>query len=90
MDSSNYIRRQYVQAHHYCRKYIVHSNILRLSEWTLNVPPINLLSFSILFTILVVLKSYCLHRYGKMDGVDEGKEGGSAAATADALCVVTL
>jgi len=39
---------------------------------------------------LAVLKSYCLHRYGKMDGVDEGKEGGSAAATADALCVVTL
>ena len=29
-------------------------------------------------------------RYGKMDGVDESKEGRSAAATAAALCVVTL
>ena len=63
MDSSNYIRRQYVQAHHYCRKYIVHSNILRLSEWTLNVPPINLLSFSILSTILVVLQSFVCFFY---------------------------
>ena len=61
--SSNYIRRQYVQAHHYCRKYIVHSNILRLSEWTLNVPPINLLSFSILSTILVVLQSFVCFFY---------------------------
>ena len=26
-------------------------------------------------------------RYGKMDGVDEGKERGSAAAAAAALCV---
>ena len=61
--SSNYIRRQYVQAHHYCRKYIVHSNILCLSEWTLNVPPINLLSFSILSTILVVLQSFVCFFY---------------------------
>ena len=61
--SSNYIRRQYVQAHHYCRKYIVHSNILRLSEWTLNVPPINLLSFSILSTILVVQQSFVCFFY---------------------------
>ena len=29
-------------------------------------------------------------RYGKMDGVDEGKEGGSAVAAAAALCVVAL
>ena len=28
--------------------------------------------------------------YGNTDEVDEGKEGGSAAATAAALCVVTL
>ena len=29
-------------------------------------------------------------RYGKMDGVDEAKEGGSAAATAAGLSVVAL
>ena len=29
-------------------------------------------------------------RYGKMDGVDEGKEEGSAADAAAALCAVTL
>ena len=60
MSFSNYIRRRYVQAHHYCRKYKVHSNMLCLSEWTLNVPPINLLSFWILSTILVVLQSFVI------------------------------
>ena len=29
-------------------------------------------------------------RYGKMDEVNEGKEGGSATAAAAALCIVTL
>ena len=58
MGFSNYIRLQHVQMHHYCRKYKVHSNNLCISEWILNVPPINLLSFWILSTILVVLQSF--------------------------------